>query len=104
MRSRRALTAENAALREQVRLLQANAERTRAEAASQRTIIADLGRQLHAEQRRRLARHRGPEHAGAPIQGDEQPAYFEADPADTVPMPRVRSQAPGVWPPEAWLT
>ena len=67
MPSRRALSAENKALREQVRLLQANAERMRGEATAQRRIIADLGRQLHREQQ-----------------------------APTVPMPRVRSLAPAV--------
>lgn len=83
MRSRRALSAENTALREQVRLLLASqrglyaqARELRGENEAQRIALAKLGRQLHAEQ-----------------------------PAATVPMPRIRSQEPaGVWPPEAWRT
>ena len=85
MRRRRALIAENAALREQVRLLLASqkqlyaqARELRGENEAQRVALADLGRRLA---------------------GEPRPAM-----ADTVPMPRVRSQAPSPsWPPEAWL-
>lgn len=82
MRSRRQLRAENAALREQVRLLLASqkqlyaqARELRGENDAQRVALADLGRRLHGEQL-----------------------------ADTVPMPRVRSVPAGTWPPKEWVS
>jgi len=75
-RRRRSLAAENAALREQLQLLQTNETRHLIQLAAQRIAIADLGRQLHGTQ-------------AGPL-------------GDTVPM-RVRSHAPASeWPPEAW--
>lgn len=77
MRSRRSLRAENAALREQVRLLQANEAHRVAQLTEQRGIIADLRSRVPSTQPDALA--------------------------DTVRMPRVRSQVPApAWPPEAW--
>lgn len=77
MHSRRRLTAEIDALREQIRLLQANDARRIAQLTEQRDYIAAL-------------RTRRP---------GNQPDVL----ADTVRMPRVRSQVPApAWPPEAW--
>lgn len=75
--SRRTLAAENAALRGQIRLLQANEALRLTQLTEQRGVIADL-------------RSRMP---------STQPDVL----ADTVRMPRVRSQVPApAWPPEGW--
>jgi hypothetical protein len=58
------------------RALRAENARLAAEVASLRLAVADLGRRLAAGQQSALA--------------------------DTVRMPRVRSQAPSSWPPEGW--